>query len=145
MENDPKEPTTSLGPVTPGMHVEVELVSRSGETQLLAVTIVPDAQADFAAGFLGAGTPLAKAILGQTVGSLVPYPVADMRSVRILAASASGESPAKAIADRREAVLRDATEKAQFIEAQIFASSVDTKWGGYDVDGLDPKKWASEN
>jgi hypothetical protein len=145
MDNDAKEANTSPAPVTPGMHVELELVSRSGETQRLAVTIVPDAQADFTAGFLGAGTPLANAILGQTVGSLVPYPVADMRSVRILAASASGQTPAEAIAARREAVLRDATEKAQFIEAQIFASSVDTKWGDYDVDGLDPKKWASEN
>lgn len=144
MESDSKEPTASPVAVTVGMQVEVELVSRSGETQRLAVTIVPDEQADFDAGFLGKGTPLAKAILGQTVGTLVPYPVADMRAVRILAASASGQAPEDDTAARREAVLREAAEKSEFTSVQIFASSADTKWGDYDADGLDPAKWKSD-
>jgi hypothetical protein len=144
MANDSKEPTIPPGPVTSGMYVEVELVSRSGETQRLAFTIVPDEQADFTAGFLGEGTPLAKAIRGQTVGSQVPYPVADMRAVRILAALASGQTPAEEVAARREAILREAAEKSEFISAQIFASSVDTKWGDYDADGLDQTKWTSK-
>jgi Transcription elongation factor, GreA/GreB, C-term len=144
MKSDSKNPMASPVAVTVGMRVEVELVSRSGETEQLAVTIVPDEQADFAAGFLGEGTPLAKAILGQTVGTLVPYPVADMRAVRILSASASGQAPADEAATRREAVLREAAEKAEFTSAQIYATSADTKWGDYDADSLDPAKWKGE-
>lgn len=144
MADDPKESMTFIGPVTIGMRVEVELVSRSDETERLAFTIVPDEQADFAAGFLGAGTPLAKTILGQGVGSELPYPVADIRAVRILAAAASGQTPAEDVAARREAVEREAVEKSEFINAMIFATTVDTKWGGYDADGLDPTNWVSK-
>jgi hypothetical protein len=144
MEANSKEPIASSVVVAVGMRVEIELASRRGETQRLAVTIVPDEQADFDAGFLGEGTPLARAIIGQTVGSLVPYPVADMRAVRILSASASGQAPADQVAARREAVLREAAEKSEFTSVQIFASSADTKWGDYDADGLDPAKWKSD-
>jgi Transcription elongation factor, GreA/GreB, C-term len=136
--------SVTSGEVKAGMRVEIELVSRNGKIERLAVTIVPDAQADFASGFLGEGTPLAKAILGQTVGSLVPYPVADMRAVRILSASASGQAPADEAAARREAVLREAAEKSEFTSAQIYATSADTKWGDYDADSLDPAKWKSD-
>ncbi len=52
-----------------GTHVEVELIDESGAGELLAVDIVSDSQADFASGFLGAGTLLARAILGQPAGS----------------------------------------------------------------------------
>lgn len=145
METDPKGPAAPPVVVTSGMRVEVELVSRSGETERLAVTIVPDAQADFTAGFLGEGTPLAKTILGQTVGTLVPYPVADMRAVRIVSASESGQAPAEQAAAHREAVLREAAEKSEFTSVQIFASSADTKWGDYDADALDPAKWKSDD
>jgi hypothetical protein len=141
MADDSNERPTSPAPVAVGMYVEVELVSRSGGTQRLAVTIVPDEQADFTSGFLGEGTPLAKAIFGQTVGSLVPYPVADMRAVRIISATASAQTPTDQVAARREAVLREAAEKSDFTSAQIYATSADTKWGDYDSDGLEPEKW----
>jgi Transcription elongation factor, GreA/GreB, C-term len=143
-KRDPKLPKDSPAAVTAGMRVEVELVSRGGKTERRALTIVPDAQADFNAGFLGEGTPLAKAILGQTVGSLVPYPVADMRAVKVLSASASGQAPPDEAAARREAVLREAAEKSEFTSAQIYATSADTKWGDYDADSLDPAKWKRE-
>jgi transcription elongation GreA/GreB family factor len=90
------------------MKVEIELISQGGEADHLAVTIVPDEQADFAAGFLGAGTQLAQTILGQPVGAEVPYPVADMRAVRILSAVPSDDAPAEDVAARREAVVDDA-------------------------------------
>ncbi len=124
------------GPVAMGMSVEVELVSQAGEVDRLAFTIVADEQADFAAGFLGAGTPLAKAILGHTVGVEVPYPVADMRSVRILAAAEDGRTPAEDVAARREAVVREAVNQSNLINALMVATSVNNKWGDYDVDGL---------
>jgi hypothetical protein len=145
MPSEYKEPVDSTGTVAPGMRVDIELVSRSGETQPLGVTLVPDEQADFSAGFLGAGTPLARAILGQEVGSQVPYLVADLVAVRIVAASPSAQLPADELAARREAVLREAAEKSEFTSAQIYATSADTKWGDYDVDGLDPKKWKSDD
>ena len=47
--------------VAPGMHVEVELIGENGLSEPLAFDLVPDEQADFANGFLGAGTPLATA------------------------------------------------------------------------------------
>ena len=56
------EPNTNTTlQVAQGTHVEVELVDEAGAREPLAFDIVPDAQADFAQGFLGAGTPLAQA------------------------------------------------------------------------------------
>lgn len=130
--------------VTKGMRVEVELVSQDGEADRLAFTLVSDEQADFAAGFLGEGTPLAQTILGQAVGSELPYTVADMRSVRILSAEESGETPSEDVAARREAVVREAVNKSNLINALMVATSVNNKWGDYDLEGLDPTEWKSE-
>jgi len=129
------------GPVEIGMQVEVELISRTGEVDHLTFTIVPDDKADFAAGFLGAGTPLAKTILGQTAGRELPYPVADMRAVRLIAVTPQGRAQTEDVAARREAVTREAVNKSEFITAMMFASAVDTKWGDYDADSLDPNQW----
>ena len=134
---------TAPAPVAAGMYVEVELVGQNGESDRLAFTIVADEQADFAAGFLGAGTPLARAILGRAVGSEVPYPVADMRSVRILSAAPSDKTPSEDVAARREAVVREAVNQSKLIDALMVATSVSNKWGDYDVDGIDPSNRAS--
>jgi hypothetical protein len=132
------------GTVALGTRVEVELTAKDGESERLAFVIVADDQADFAAGFLGAGTPLARAILGQVVGTEVPYAVAEMRSVRILSAEASAESPPEDVAARREAVVREAVNQANLINALMVATSVNNKWGDYDVDGLDPANKVSK-
>jgi hypothetical protein len=131
-------------PISIGMHVEVDLVSQSGETERLAFTLVPDEQADFTAGFLGAGTPLAKALLGRTAGSELSYAVGDIRAVKILTVAISDRSPARDVAARREAVIREAVDHSDYINAMIFASAVNTKWGDYDADGLDPAKWSKK-
>jgi hypothetical protein len=144
MEHSDDESKITPGPVAVGMSVEIELVSQGGETDRLAFTIVADEQADFAAGFLGAGTPLAKAILGQLVGAEVPYPVADMRSVRILAATENGQTPAEDVAARREAVVRQAVNQSNLINALMVATSVNNKWGDYDVDGPAPEGWKAK-
>ena len=60
-------------PVQIGAHVELELIDDQGGREPLAVDIVQAQSADLAQGFLGANTPLAKAIRGQTAGSEVPY------------------------------------------------------------------------
>ena len=130
--------------VSLGRQVELELVGRDGATERLTLTLVPDAQADFRAGFLGAGTPLAQAVLGQPAGREVPYRVADMRAVRILAVDPQGRTPAEDAAARREAVTRQAVEQSNTITAMIFAAAVNTKWGDYDADGLDPTRWGAD-
>lgn len=129
--------------ITLGAQVEIELVSRAGPVERLTVTLVPDAQADLRAGFLGAGTPLAQALLGQAAGREVPYRAADIRSVRILAVNAQGRAPAEDVAARRAAVTREAVQQSQAITAMIFASAVNTKWGDYDADSLDPARWGA--
>jgi hypothetical protein len=139
MENEP----TRI-PIRNGTHVEVELVSRSGKSERLYFTIVEDGQADFAAGFLGEGTPLARTLIGHTAGELLPYAAGDLRSVRVLAVSVSERTQGENVAARRKAVLRQAVDHSDYINAMIFASSVNNKWGDYDVEGLDPAQWTDK-
>jgi len=124
-----------------GHQVEVELVSRSGECERLVLTLVADEQADFSAGFLGAGTPLAKAILGQVQGNQLEYKVGDMVQVRILSVALSTQIQDEDVAARREAVIRKALKHSDYVNALTFATSVDSKWGDYDIDSLDPAQW----
>jgi len=122
----------------------VELLSRSGKSERLSFTLVEDRQADFAAGFLGEGTPLARALVGHTQGELLPYAVGDLRSVRILSVDVSGRSPEENVAARRKAVLRQAVDHSDYVNAMIYASSVNNKWGDTDVAGLDPEQWTGK-
>ena len=89
-------------PVAVGTHVQLELLTESGTSEAMAFDVVPDSSADFAAGFLGAGTPLAQAILGQWAGSRVPYRAADIVEVRILAVTSSAHSPDDDTAAKRQ-------------------------------------------
>jgi transcription elongation GreA/GreB family factor len=66
-----------------GTHVEVELIDETGAREALAFDVAPDEQADFANGFLGAGTPLAQAIWGKGQDDVVAYRLGDVVSVRI--------------------------------------------------------------
>ncbi len=121
--------------VGPGTHVEVELVDEAGDAERLAFDIVPDAQADFSHGFLGIGTPLAQAILGQTAGSAVPYRVGDMAQARILSVTLDVHTPSTDIEAKRQAVLRQAIAQAEQVSDMAFALAVGSKWGDYDPGG----------
>jgi len=59
--------------VETGAHVSVTLRYEDQSEETLELDIVPDEMADFTKGFLGEGTPLAKAILGHAAGETVPY------------------------------------------------------------------------
>ena len=120
-----------------GTRVKIELVSENGDAERLAFDVVPDAQADFASGFLGAGTPLALAILGQPAGATVPYAVADEVEVRILSVTPSERAPAPEIAAAREAAAQEAVSKANMEEMVRLALTVDVKWGDYDPEALE--------
>ena len=123
--------------VKSGARVEVELLSESGDVERLAFDVVADAQADFASGFLGAGTPLAQAILGQPAGASVPYAVADEVEVRILSVAPSERAPAPEVAAAREAAAQEAVSKANMEEMVRLALTVDVKWGDYDPEALE--------
>jgi hypothetical protein len=123
-------------PVSLGAHVAIELLSQSGESERLEFDLVPDDQADFYSGLLGESTPLARAILGQTVGSLVPYRQADIQQVRILTVDPSARQASSEAAARRKAAVQEAVKQAERTNALIFATTVEGKWGEYDADGM---------
>jgi hypothetical protein len=115
-----------------GTHVEVELVDESGASEHLAFDIVSDAQADFAHGFLGVGTPLAQAILGQAAGCVVPYRIGDVVKVLILSVTLDVRTPSADVEARRQAVIQQALAQSERISDMTFALAVGSKWGDYD-------------
>jgi hypothetical protein len=127
--------------VAAGMLVKVELISRSAERELLTFTLVDDEQADFAAGFLGSGTLLAKTLLGHYADSELDYSAGDLQKVRILSVEPSSIVQTEDVIARREAVRRKALNHSDYVNALTFATSVNNKWGDYDVQ---PEQWESE-
>ncbi len=115
-----------------GTHVEVILIDETGGREALAFDIVPDEQADFASGFLGAGTPLAQALLGRTTGSVVSYGVGDIAQVVIERVAAAVHVPAEDVAAKRQAVLQQAVAESERVSDMVFALAVGSKWGDYD-------------
>jgi hypothetical protein len=123
-----------------GSLVEVELLSRTEPPERLSFTLVDDRQADFKAGFLGASTPLAQVLLGRTAGETPPYPAGDLTAVRILSVQ-PGRVQTEDVAARRRAVVDKAVKHSDYVNAMIFAGSVNSKWGDYDIGKLDPEQW----
>lgn len=119
-----------------GMHVELELIDEQGAREPLAVDIVQAQAADLAQGFLGANTPLARAIRGQTAGSTLPYTMGDIRRVAILQVTPVQSTAPSDAQERRAAVLHKALSDAERTNAEIFASSFSGKWGDYDPQGM---------
>jgi hypothetical protein len=122
--------------VQPGMHVVVELLNAHGESEQLEFDLVPDQAADFSRGYLGAGTPLAKAILNKPAGATLPYRQADITQVRILNVTPASDLPVDDLTQQREQAARKALEQVQRTNAILFASSFSGKWGDYDPDGI---------
>jgi hypothetical protein len=123
--------------VQAGMHVVLELVDEAGASERLELDIVPDSLADYARGFLGEGTPLARAILDQPAGVTLPYRQADIVAVRILAVTPSASAPDADTARDREETLRRAVAEVERRNAILFASSFSGKWGDYDPAGME--------
>ena len=124
-----------------GTRVELELLTRSGEREYLTFDLVTDHQADYESGFLGASTPLAKSILGESPGIVIPYFTEEFQGVEILSIIESTRKPPRDTSSQREANVKAAKEQIEFTNAVLFAASVDTKWGEYDADGLDFDQW----
>ena len=133
-------------PVKVGTHVVVVLIDEQGGREQLALDVVADAGADFDAGRLGIGSTLGKAIGGRRAGSVAPYVMGDLRQVEIVAVrpmDALAAGAAEDTAERRQALLDKAAQAIAKTNAQIFASTVEGKWGGYNPDGMD--HWDDEN
>jgi hypothetical protein len=128
--------------VQPGLLVNIE-ITYPGEIEQLSFVIVPDDQADFSAGFLGEGTLLAQAILGEQTGPPIPYFSGDALSVKILSIEATDLSPEGNQAERRAQNMRSALDQVERTSAMIFASSFSGKWGDYDPKGIE--NWEQEN
>jgi hypothetical protein len=129
------QPSTPLS-IDTGVHVELELVDRSGERERLAFDIVPDRSADFANGFLGEGTPLAQAIRGHRVGEIVPYRTGDVVEARLLVVTPGVVRQSTDVEARRQETIRKAVQQSDLTNAVVFASSFSGKWGDYDPSGL---------
>ncbi len=123
--------------VSIGCQVDIEMQYETGETERLTFNVVPDQSADFVHGFLGAGTPLARAILGQPSGSVLPYRVGDVLMVRVLQIKASSVPAPNGVEARRKEVEAKAVRDAEKVNAMIFASAMNSKWGDYDPQGMD--------
>ncbi len=123
----------SLEQIGIGAHVEIELIGLSGQREAMSFDIVPDKAADIDQGLIGAGTPLAKALLGKRVGSTVPYKMGDIRSVQIVHANWVGLNKLENMSEQRKAANDKALEAVERTNAEIFASSFTSKWGGYDA------------
>jgi hypothetical protein len=113
-------------------HVQVELVDGSGGCELLEFDVVRDEQADFAHGFLGEGTRLAQAIMGQPAGSRLPYRAGEVAQVRVVSVAPSTRAPSDDVAAKRQAVLEQAVAEADRAAEMAFALAVGSKWGDYD-------------
>jgi hypothetical protein len=122
-----------------GSQVEIILHSREGQEERMSVILVPAEAADFAQGYLGENTPLARALIGEKAGTTIPYLKDDIYSIEIVSAATAEIQPPTDAAKKREASLKKAMREVQDTNAIAFASSFSGKWGDYDPDSI-PKE-----
>jgi hypothetical protein len=120
-------------PVGVGVQVEVELFSTDGQRERLTIQVVRDNTADFEAGLLSVNTPLAQALLGKRAGREVAYNRGDIHRVRILRVTPGRKTAPGDAAERRQALTDQALREVARTNAEIFAASYTSKWGGYDA------------
>lgn len=116
-----------------GTRVELDLLGDGQMIDRIAVDIVFDRSANLDQDFLGASSPLAKAIIGKPTGTMVNYAMGDITHVYIVSVVRSMRTPPADAADQRQAILDEARRKAERTNAEMFASSYGSKWGNYDV------------
>ena len=121
-------------PIELNRRVLVELVDSSGEAERREFTLVTTKQADFKSGLLDETTPLGRLLLGHHAGEVVPYPVGDLKEVRILAVQSGEQSIPSDAADKRRADVHKAEAQSEITNQMIFSTASGSKWGEYDVD-----------
>jgi len=68
----------------------------------------------------------------------------DIQRVKIISVCVSDQEHTENVVARREAVIRKAVQRSDYINMVNFANSFDSKWGDYDVDKLDPAEWGQD-
>ena len=130
----PLDTSSPSQPISLNCRVIVELVDASGQAERQEFMLVPAEQADYKSGLLDVNAPLGRLLLGRHAGEIVPYPVGDLKKVRILAVQAEdGSISSDAAAKRREAVQKAAAQ-SEITNQMIFSTASGSKWGDYDVD-----------
>jgi hypothetical protein len=119
-----------------GCQVEVLLTERNGQTERFTVIIVPDEAADFNHGMLGENTPIAKALLGEKRGHIIPYLKDDILSIEVLSVTKPTTPPEFDVAKKRKDKYLQAKREVEDTNAMLFASSFSGKWGDYDPDSI---------
>jgi hypothetical protein len=122
-----------------GCQVEVELVDNAGKKERLTIVIVSDRAADYTHGYLSENTPLAKALLGEKVGTIIPYLKDDILSIQVMSVTRSTNLPDESAAEKREISMQKTIRQVEDTSAMLFASSFSGKWGDYDPDSI-PKE-----
>ena len=122
-----------------GCQVELDLINRAGSREHLKVVIVKDESADFAQGYLGENTTLAKALLGEKKGTTIPYLKDDILGIEILSVTKPADEPAEDVAEKRKAMMKKTRQEVEDTNAMVFASSFSGKWGDYDPESI-PKQ-----
>lgn len=125
-----------IKPIAIGCHVELYLIDRAGKKDQLSVDIVPDESADFTQGFLGAGTPLARALMGERAGITIPYLKDDIYAIEVVSVTESTNKPPEDSIKKRKAKMDKTIQEVEHTSAVVFASSFSGKWGDYDPDSL---------
>jgi hypothetical protein len=139
MENRSRVNTAKMG-----CHIDLLLIHRSGKQNRLDFDLVPDDQADFENNFLGISTHLAKTIIGESPGYVIPYFTDELKAIKIISVRTSIRKSETGKNDHRKEILNQTRTQIEFRNAVLFASSTDTKWGSYDADALDFDKWKSK-
>lgn len=126
--------------IASGSRIDIELEAKHKARERMTLVVVDDASADFDKGFLGAGTPLARTLLGHRAGETLAYPRGDIVRVHILkvepaAVTAQDAAPGEA-AEARDQMLRRARDKADLASMVSFALTFDSKWGDYDPEQI---------
>jgi hypothetical protein len=119
-----------------GSQVEVLLTDRIGHTERFTVIIVPDEIADFNHGLLSQNTPIAKALMGEKSGHVIPYLKDDILSIEVLSVTKPDTLPETEAAKKRKAKYLEAKREVEDTNAMVFASSFNGKWGDYDPDSI---------
>jgi hypothetical protein len=114
--------------------VQVELVNLSGGTEYSEFTLVSGRQADFKSGLLDENTPLGRLLRGHFAGEVLPYPVGDLREVRILSVTEVDGSVSSEAAGKRRADVQKAAAQSEITNQMIFSTASGSKWGDYEVD-----------
>ncbi len=122
-----------------GTHVELDLVDQAGVAESLSLDIVPDDEADFAHGLLGAGTPLARAIMGHRAGATLPYHLGDVVAVHLRRVGPRLSLPSADAAARRQDVVRRAVARSEALNDAVFGLAAGSKWGDYDPALIPPE------